>query len=113
MRDVLHLVALICSSHTSLAAENLFLRKQLAFYLERKVWPRRLDDASRIAVVSAARVIDCDRSSLSCGPIRESGGIVRDPPVLAVEVTATWSPPDSCRRAGRDRHDGASELDLG
>jgi hypothetical protein len=29
VRDVLHLVALIYSSHTSLAAENLFLRKQL------------------------------------------------------------------------------------
>ena len=51
-------VALTCSSHTSLAAENLFLRKQLAFYVERNVRPRRRDDAARIALVALARVID-------------------------------------------------------
>ena len=42
----------------SLAAENLFLRKQLAFYVERKVRPRRLNDAARIAPVELARLID-------------------------------------------------------
>jgi hypothetical protein len=36
VHDLLHLVALACSTHTSLAAENLFLRKQLAFYVERR-----------------------------------------------------------------------------
>jgi len=39
VRDLLHLVALACSSHNRLAAENLFLRKQLAFYVERKAKP--------------------------------------------------------------------------
>ena len=34
--DLLHLAALFCSRRTNLAAENLFLRKQLAFYIERK-----------------------------------------------------------------------------
>ena len=58
IRDLVHFVALTCSSHTSLAAENLFLRKQLAFYVERNVRPRRLDDAARIALVVLARVID-------------------------------------------------------
>jgi hypothetical protein len=33
VRDLLHFVALIRSPHNSLAAENLFRRKQLAFYL--------------------------------------------------------------------------------
>jgi putative transposase len=51
-------VALASSSQASLAAENLFLRKQLAFYVERKVKPRRLNDAARIALVVLARVID-------------------------------------------------------
>jgi transposase InsO family protein len=51
-------VALTCSSHRRLAAENLFLRKQLAFYIERKVRPRRLNDATRIALVVLARAID-------------------------------------------------------
>jgi hypothetical protein len=35
-------------SRAHLAAENLFLRKQLALYVERGVKPRRADDATRI-----------------------------------------------------------------
>jgi hypothetical protein len=58
VRDLLHFVVLTCSSHASLAAENLFLRKQLAFYIERQVKPRRLDDAARIALVLLARLVD-------------------------------------------------------
>lgn len=38
--DFLHFLYLGLPSRTSLAAENLFLRKQLAFYQERKVKPR-------------------------------------------------------------------------
>jgi hypothetical protein len=41
-----------------LAAENLFLRKQLALYQERRVKPRRADDAMRITLVILARLID-------------------------------------------------------
>jgi putative transposase len=58
VRDLLHFVALGCSSHKRLVAENLFLRKQLAFYVERKAKPRRLNDATRIALTLLARVID-------------------------------------------------------
>jgi putative transposase len=59
VRDLLRFVALIVSSHNSLAAEteNLFLRKQLAFDLEQKVKPRRLD-ATRITLVVLAWLID-------------------------------------------------------
>jgi len=48
---MLHFAALVCLSHNRLAAENLFLRKQLAFYVERKARPRRLNNATRIALV--------------------------------------------------------------
>ena len=58
LRDLLHFAALTCSSHKRLAGENLFLRKQLAFYVERKVRPRRLNDATRIALTLLARLID-------------------------------------------------------
>src|SRR5688572_28102402 len=58
VRDLLQLVALACASHKRLAAENLFLRKQLAFYVERKVKPRRLNDATRLALTLLARWID-------------------------------------------------------
>jgi putative transposase len=43
-------------SRTDLAAENLFLRKQLALYREREVHPRRATDATRLVLVLLARV---------------------------------------------------------
>ena len=46
-----HFIALCARSQTALAAENLFLRKQLAFYRERKVTPRRFDNISRYILV--------------------------------------------------------------
>jgi hypothetical protein len=57
VRDLLHFAALGCSSHKRLVAENFFLRKQLAFYVERKAKPRRLNDTARIALVVLARFI--------------------------------------------------------
>ena len=45
-------------SRAHLAAENLFLRRQLALYLERQVKPRRADAATRVALVLLARCID-------------------------------------------------------
>jgi putative transposase len=58
LADVARLGALTLHSRTQLAAENLFLRKQLALYLERQVKPRRADDATRIALVALSRWID-------------------------------------------------------
>src|SRR4249919_3098353 len=45
--DLVRLAFLAARSHRSLAAENLFLRKQLALFQERKVKARRPDDATR------------------------------------------------------------------
>jgi putative transposase len=45
-------------SHTRLATENLFLRKQLAFYSERRIKPRRLDDATRLTLGVLAQFIE-------------------------------------------------------
>jgi len=42
-----------------LAAENLFLRKQLASYVERQVRPKRTDNATRVALV-ARETLACD-----------------------------------------------------
>ena len=41
-----------------LAAENLFLRKQLALFQEREVKPRRADDATRVALVWLSRAFN-------------------------------------------------------
>jgi hypothetical protein len=57
-QDVLRLVMLACRACTQLAAEHLFLRKQLALYRERQVKPRRADDATRITLVALSSLVD-------------------------------------------------------
>lgn len=57
-RDVIRFLTLCLRPRTSLAAENLFLRKQLAFYQERKVCPRRADNATRLTMVLLGRHFD-------------------------------------------------------
>jgi len=47
LTDCMRFMALVARSRTTLAAENLFLRKQLAFYQERKIRPRRFDNVTR------------------------------------------------------------------
>jgi len=49
--DGMRFIALLARSRTTMAAENLFLRKQLTFYQERKVRPRRFDKVSRFMLV--------------------------------------------------------------
>src|SRR6266516_5405190 len=56
--DALRFVSLGCRSRAQLAAENLFLRKQLALYQERRVKSRRADDATRITLVVLSQLID-------------------------------------------------------
>src|SRR5712691_12234363 len=60
-RDLLRLVSAAGRSLAQLAAENLFLRKQLAFYVERQVKLRRADDATRMALVVLSWLIDWRR----------------------------------------------------
>lgn len=56
--DVFRLVSALVRSHAQLAAENLFLKKQLALYMERQVKPRRADDATRLALVALSSLVD-------------------------------------------------------
>jgi hypothetical protein len=53
--DLLRLLAVGLRSKSSLAAENLFLRKQLAFYQERRIKPRRTDNPTRLTLVWLSR----------------------------------------------------------
>ena len=63
--DLLRWLLLAFRSRQSIQAENLFLRRQLALYIERGVKPRRIDAATRIdltfrsAPVRLARRADC------------------------------------------------------
>ena len=54
--DALRFGVACVRTHTVLAAETLFLRKQLALYREREVQPRRATDATRLVLVLLARV---------------------------------------------------------
>ena len=56
--DLLALVRLGLTSRARLAAENLFVRKQLALYQERRTKPRRPDPATRAALVVLPRWLD-------------------------------------------------------
>jgi len=49
-RDAFLFIILGARSSASLHAENLFLRKQLALYLEREIKPKRANDATRLAL---------------------------------------------------------------
>ena len=54
--DALRFIKLSLRPRSALAAENLFLRKQLALYLERKAKPQRAKDAARLTLVLLPRL---------------------------------------------------------
>ena len=56
--DVVGLARLALTPRAQLAAENLFLRKQLALYQERRVKPRRPDPATRVVLVLLSHLLD-------------------------------------------------------
>jgi putative transposase len=56
--DLVSLMSMTLRSRAELAAENLFLRKQLALYLERQGTPRRADDATRLTLVALSRFVE-------------------------------------------------------
>jgi putative transposase len=56
--DMLCLCGLAFRSSRSIKAENLFLRRQLALYIERGIRPRRVDPVTRIALALLSRFIN-------------------------------------------------------
>jgi len=56
--EALRWLRLAFRSSQAIRAENLFLRRQLALYIERGVKPRRIDPATRIALTLLSRLFD-------------------------------------------------------
>src|SRR5215469_14758999 len=54
--DLVRLLVLVSISRRALASENLFLRKPLARFQERKVKPHRADDSTRLIMVILGRL---------------------------------------------------------
>jgi putative transposase len=58
LRDGLRFLKTVPRSRTALAAEILFLRKQLAYYQEHEIRPRRLSDPARLSLLLWSRFFD-------------------------------------------------------
>jgi putative transposase len=71
--DNTRLAILSCHCQGALAAENLFVRRQLALFLERQFRPHRTTDASRFLMARLSRFFD-GRSSLV---LVKSGTLIR------------------------------------
>ena len=56
--DVLRLVISFLRSTLAVRAENLVLRRQLAWYIERGIKPTRVDHASRVSLALLTRLFD-------------------------------------------------------
>ena len=70
LRDGLQFLATISRSRAALAAEILFLRKQLAYYEDHRIRPRPLRDASRLCLLFWSRLFEeriADELSLKLG----------------------------------------------
>jgi putative transposase len=67
--DAARFLVLCLRPAPALAAENLFLRKQLAQYQERRVNPRRANDATRMALIWLSRFFDWRRVLVIVKPV--------------------------------------------
>jgi len=56
--EAIRFLRTLARSHTVLGTEVLFLRKQLAYYQESEIGPRRLTDAARLSLVFWSRFFD-------------------------------------------------------
>ena len=67
-QDAVRFLLLGTRSSAAIKAENLFLRKQLALYLEREVKPRRATDATRLFMVLLSRVFAWQNALVNVKP---------------------------------------------
>jgi hypothetical protein len=68
LSEVRRYLRLLVGSKASLAAEVLFLRKQLAFYQERKIKPHRFNDSARLSMLLLAKLFDWKNALVNVKP---------------------------------------------
>lgn len=111
--DVLVFLGLNLRSRSAVAAENSFLRKQLALYIERKTKPRRATDSIRFTLAQLSRLFAWREGADNCQTgYADSLAPKRISPVLEMEVSLKWpsagpSQPAEDARSGRARSRGA------
>ena len=92
--DAFRWVVLLFRSPEALRAENLFLRRQLALYLERGVKPRRIDAGTRISLALLSKLFDWRGASVVVQPDHDPLASCGLETVWRCEV-ATWATYDS------------------
>jgi hypothetical protein len=113
LRDGLQFLNVVVRSRTAVAAEVVFLRKQLAYYQDHQIRPRRLTDAARLSLVLWSPAFRVERSAHHrytqdlC--LLASQGFQT---VLALEV-AGRSAPAAQGHTPAHRPDGKGEHNLG
>ena len=98
----------------ALAAENLFLRKQLALFQERKVKPCRAADSTRWSMATVSRLFDWRRMLVVVKPdtlVRWHRQGFR--PFLALEIQIARPAPVAEEPPVVDPRDGQREFELG
>jgi hypothetical protein len=114
LADVARLGLLTLQSRTQLAAENLFLRKQLALYIERQVKPRARGqrDTHRAGGLVASRRLASPpghRQTRHADPMAPKRG----PSVVAMEIEGARSSTDPSQPAAPDRGDDHGQSNMG
>ena len=76
--DALTFIKLCIMPATAVAAENLFLRKQLGMFIERKTKPRRATDDIRFTLARLSCLFDWSNALTIVKPDTLSVGIAKD-----------------------------------
>ena len=107
IHDAIRFTSLALRSNVALRAENLFLRKQLALYLEREVKPRRPTDGIRLGMVLLSAAFRVGKR-VGHRQARNFSSVASEglQPVLAVEVEAARPTVRSRRPSGVNWHNG-------
>src|SRR5215471_3898747 len=90
--DLIRLAVFTAHWRRALAAENLFLRKQLALFQERKVKPRRANDSARLRMVILSRMRGWFPGERQSGYVHLLAS-QRIAAVLALEIQTHGTPP--------------------
>jgi hypothetical protein len=107
--DLVRFAQAAARSRTAMAAENLFLRKQLALFQERKVRPRRADDSTRWVLATLSRLFPWRGALVNVKPDTRRCGSV------AVGPRSRRTRKQSCRKPQRSaprRHPKASQASM-
>jgi hypothetical protein len=111
--DSLRFLRSLTARRTVLAAENLFLRKQLAFYQEHQIRPRRLTATARFSLLFWSRFCDWRNALVIVKPETLIGWHRKGYKLFWKWKSRPGPATHSCPPSSADRRDGSGESDLG